>query len=115
MKRTHAALLLLLACTFGETPEPPGPTAPTDPPAEVVRHDNRPACQAFVAHVNALACVPDSAELVVDLVCAESMSEATCDATAFWSCVTDRTRCEAGRLSRDGVETCPDPCGSAIP
>lgn len=113
---------LLGGCSLFETgPAPGSPPRPADPPvteppdvSDRQTYDNRPACRAFVAHVNKLECVSDTIALDEALVCADGQQGVVCDAKAFWDCARDATRCESGRLVRSGIDRCPPPCGAQV-
>jgi len=120
--RTAWLLLPLAACSFLDTtsssyedrhPRPADPDAQVEAPAASgPTFDNRPACRAFVDHVNGLPCVPGHAALNPELVCANTLQDVPCDATAWWTCATERTLCTNGVLTRADVSACPGPCAT---
>lgn len=109
----------LAGCSWldaADAPRAPDPAASVPPVVEPdpsrPTFDNRPGCQAFVAHVNGLDCVSEGARLRPELVCAETLVDGPCDATAFWTCATERTACVDGELVRADLGGCPDPCAA---
>jgi len=86
----------------GLDPEPTAP-APT--------FDNTPSCRGFIAHFNNLDCGTAGTRMDPAFQCTRQIDDVSCDQTAFWACVQEKTTCGEHGLVQPRAQDCPQPCG----